>query len=390
MRKPQNNTESAFVVWDSIEPIAGIPVCFNPIRTQEYIWIFIGALITATSVFTIIQQKKQVITLLSLIGINGVILAVIGAWFKITHNPEVLGMFEAVNPRFYSSFRYYNHWVAFALLSLGSAVTVADNYIQHYNRTGWNVRGRQRWDIVWVTIAAIIWVSIPLSGSRSGMIFSALFIFGSGAYLVFAYRRRTSIFSHLERQTRKALGISLLAFLAIFSFVGFALVWDNLNYRLEKTKEEIGQGRIDQRFYASPRDCWKMVKDRPVWGWGLGSYAYVFYQYAGPEYRHPLGKIVKRNEYAHNDWMQYWVELGTVGYVLFLSVPVGIIVLTFRRPRKSPESYWLAFSIGLFLSFASFDFPFGPSAGIALFAVCFGACARLSLGPSKEKTSYYD
>lgn len=322
--------------------------------------------------------------LLMLVALNGLVLALAGTWFKLTHNPLILGVFEPVNPKFFASFRYYNHWVAFALICLGAAATVADYLIQQYNRSGWNDRGRQRWDLVWVAIAVLIWISISLSGSRSGMIFAALFILGSGIYLAIAYRRRSSIFSHLDRHTRKILGASLLTFLIIASLTGAALTWNHMLHRLELTKQDLEAGRIDQRFHASPRDCWKMVRDRPVWGWGLGSYGHIFFQYAGPEYRHELGKIIKRNEYAHNDWMQFWVEFGTVGYLLLLAVPVGLIVRTIRQPRRHAECYWLALSIGLFLTFASFDFPFGPSAGLAIFGVGFAASARLSLGPELD------
>jgi len=390
MRTSEVNQDSPYVVWNQVDPIEFLPLCFNADRTGQFIWIFIGGLITATSVFTVIRERRHIILLLMLIGINGVALALAGSWFKLTHNPLILGIFEPVNPKFFSSFRYYNHWVAFAIMSLGAAVTVADYLIQQYNKSGWNERGRQRWDLVWVAIAALIWIGVSLSGSRSGMIFAALFIMGSGLYLAFAYRRRSSIFSHLDRKARKMLGISLLAFLAIASVTGAALIWDHMLHRLELTQQNLDEGHIDQRFYASPRDCWKMVKDRPIWGWGLGSYGHVFFQYAGPEYRHPLGKIIKRNEYAHNDWMQFWVELGTIGYLCLLAVPVGIIIQTFRQPRLHAECYWLALSVGLFLTFASFDFPFGPSAGLAIFAVGFAASARLSLGPEHKPDPYQD
>lgn len=380
-------TEGAmFRSWQKMEPIDWLPLCYNPMRTQEYLWIFIGGLITATMVFTVIRQRQKIMILFGLIGVNGLAHALIGSWFKLTDSLLVLGAFEPVNIKFFSSFRYYNHWVAFGLLSLGAAVTLADYMIQHYNKSGWNVRGRQRWDLVWVAIASMIWIALPLSGSRSGMLFSALFIIGSGIYLAVAYRRRSSIFKHLDRTTRRILGGSLLGFLLIFSGIGLSLVWGDIMHRWERTQEEMDAGRLDQRFYASPRDCWKMVQDRPVWGWGIGSYAHVFFDYAGPEYRWELGKIKVRNEFAHNDWMQYWVELGTVGFLLLLSVPVGVVILTLRRPRASPECFWMALSIGLFLTFASFDFPFGPSSGIAIFSVCFAACARLSLGPGREKT----
>ncbi|WP_269540960.1 O-antigen ligase family protein [Cerasicoccus fimbriatus] len=383
MYNPEISPESEYILWQPNETIPFLPICYNPMRTQEYIAIFIGCMITGASVFTVIRDRKSIITLLSIVAINGVLLAVIGGWFKLSNNPKVLGVFDPVNPLFYASFRYYNHWVAYALLCLGAALTVAEAKIKQYTLEENFDRIKQRWDIVWVAISVMIWISIPLSGSRSGLLFAALFITIAGIHLAFAYKNRSSIFTHLSRRSRNTLGISLLVTATILGGIGANLSWDFVNKGIEKSKAQIESGEIDQRFYASPRDCWHMFKDRPIWGWGLGSYAHVFYSYAGPEYRHELGKIKVRNEYAHNDWMQYLVEFGAIGFALLISIPSGIIFLTIKHQRKNSESYWIALSVGLFLTFASFDFPFGPSAGIAIFFVCFAACARLSLGPKK-------
>ncbi|WP_309381083.1 O-antigen ligase family protein [Cerasicoccus frondis] len=387
---PEASSDSLYITWQKNTPIPYFPICYEPARTKEFALIQLGCLATAATVFTVIRSRQQIYALLSIIALNGVTLAIIGSWFKLSKNPNVLGYFEPVNPHFFASFRYYNHWVAFALLSLGAAAAVAERQIQFFNKFDRQDRTRQRWDVVWVAIAAIIWIAIPLSGSRSGLLFATLFIIIASIRLAIAYRNRTSIFEDMERRTRKRLGIGILIGITLAGIIGPTLASDYLKAGIAKSRHQIESEQIDQRFYASPRDCWKMVQDKPVWGWGLGSYTYIFFKFAGPEYKHKLGAFILHNEHAHNDWMEYWVELGSVGYALLLSVPIGVIYLTFKRKRAYLECFWIALTIGLFLCFASFDFPLGPSAGIAIFCVCFAAGARLSLGPGKAPQNYYD
>ncbi|MEO0794550.1 MAG: O-antigen ligase family protein [Verrucomicrobiota bacterium] len=374
-----------FPRWAVLDPIPGLPVTYLQSHSWPFVWVFTGSLVAAISLFTVVRSYKLITILLAIIAVNGVALSVIGAWFKLNGSEMILGFIDPVNPKFYASFRYYNHWVGFGILALGAAMTIADNMVQHYNQTGWNVRGRQRWDLVWLVCAALILIALPLCGSRSGMLLSGLFVALASIYLFFAYRNRSSIFAHLPSKLRRTIGLSLVVILGGFTILGTALVWEPASDRFAQTINQIKDGDIDQRFYASPRDCLEMVKARPIWGWGIGSYAYAFENHAGPEYRHPLGMIIKRNEYAHNDWMQFWVELGTFGMILFLAVPIGIIVLTFRQPRAHPETFWLALSCGLFLTLASFDFPFGVPAGVITFFIIASASARLSLGTKSSQ-----
>ncbi|WP_309400623.1 O-antigen ligase family protein [Cerasicoccus maritimus] len=383
LRIPESSLDASYITWYKNNPIPFLPICYEPIRTQEYAFIQIGCLLTAVSVFTVIRKREEIHKLLCIIAANGVILAALGSWFKLSNSPKVLGIFDPVNPNFFASFRYYNHWVAFGLLSLAAAAAVVEREIQHQNEFGKYDRTRQRWDIVWIAATAILWISIPLSGSRSGLLFAMIFMCIASIRLAIAYRKHTSIFKGMERRSRKTIGTMLLLGIIIFGAIGFYLASENIMKGMDKSRNQIESNEIDQRFYASPRDCYKMVKDRPIWGWGLGSYTYIFSTYAGPEYRHELGKLIRRNEYAHNDWMQYWVELGSIGFIMLISVPLAIVVKTFRRPRKYLECFWLALGIGLFLTFAAFDFPLGPFAGIAILCTIFAAGARLSLGPGR-------
>ena len=59
-----------------------------------------------------------------------------------------------------------------------------------------------------------------------------------------------------------------------------------------------------------------MIKDRPVFGHGPGSYRWL-----AEEYRRHMKFVNHLAEYAHNDYLQTLAEYGWVG-TLLLAVPL--------------------------------------------------------------------
>ena len=73
-----------------------------------------------------------------------------------------------------------------------------------------------------------------------------------------------------------------------------------------------------------------MFQDRSMYGWGAGSFRYIFpvYQkeyeelwYFYDHRKQPYGR--KIYNYAHNDWMQFLAEYGIVGGILLACVFLG-------------------------------------------------------------------
>lgn len=57
--------------------------------------------------------------------------------------------------------------------------------------------------------------------------------------------------------------------------------------------------------------AWQMYMDRPFTGWGLDSYSSLFLQYKAP-------LTNEAGQFVHNDYLQFLLELGPVGLLLFL------------------------------------------------------------------------
>jgi O-antigen ligase len=76
------------------------------------------------------------------------------------------------------------------------------------------------------------------------------------------------------------------------------------------------------------RATMEMVIEKPWWGWGPGTYAYVFTRFQPPGYS-------SRFYFAHNDYLQFIAEIG-LGCVVFFAM-FGWILLKngFARMRSS-------------------------------------------------------
>jgi O-antigen ligase len=78
------------------------------------------------------------------------------------------------------------------------------------------------------------------------------------------------------------------------------------------------------------RETAHLIAAYPLFGCGLGTYesAFVQFKYAEPNLT---------QDYAHNDYLQFFAELGLIGYCIF-AVPVGMILFRLRNAWKTSDS----------------------------------------------------
>lgn len=98
------------------------------------------------------------------------------------------------------------------------------------------------------------------------------------------------------------------------------------------THGELGE-RLPQLIQDSPRriiweSSWNLLQASPWQGIGLG----LFYL-AYPPYRNPADS--SGGFFAHNDYLQIWIETGLPGLVLLLAVLVAALTLFVRALRKT-------------------------------------------------------
>jgi O-antigen ligase/Flp pilus assembly protein TadD len=92
--------------------------------------------------------------------------------------------------------------------------------------------------------------------------------------------------------------------------------------------------------YAYNLNGLKIFLDKPITGWGLGSFHAIYPKYhnawmATP----PVGYGVDlRPQRAHNDWLEAFMELGLIGGLLFISLPLLVLGMSWRLVRTDTVS----------------------------------------------------
>lgn len=109
--------------------------------------------------------------------------------------------------------------------------------------------------------------------------------------------------------------------LVISQYFGLEKLKDRLiNTRFEDqvVMQSTTDGQLEQRVLKANevRDdlneySWPMFKERPWLGWGAGSFEAGFQKFPGPE----IGKF----DHAHNDYMEFAIEFGVIGFLPLLA-----------------------------------------------------------------------
>jgi hypothetical protein len=169
-----------------------------------------------------------------------------------------------------------------------------------------------------------------------------------------------------------AIVIGAIGLLLLFSNTGFTnLLPENVKNRIQNIN--FAQNSVLERgtFY---KDGIKVFKDYPLFGAGGGAWSALFEKYQNNPY-------VSRQ--AHNFFVQYLVEVGIIGLLIFL-VFLGLVLYLFirsyiRNNNESRDSHLLYFILSISLlihSIIDFDLSFAYL-GVLLF-LCLGAMVAIA------------
>jgi len=220
--------------------------------------------------------------------------------------------------------------------------------------------------------AAIMVGTIFLSGSRGGM----LAIFVELAFFAAVLLRR-------RKSTHIAVGVVAFAIV----LVGL-LTWlggKELTARVSSISTEARTELSGGMRLSIDRDALRMFRNKPVLGWGLGTFPVVY-----PQYRSFYTNFFV-NE-AHNDYLQLLSEMGVLGF----GVMIWFLVVLYRSALPKIDNWMsdvssavtLACTLGFtgMLVHSLLDFNLQIPANAALFYVlCTIAAARPLLQRSKKR-----
>ena len=233
---------------------------------------------------------------------------------------RVLWLFPTGYPSVYGTFPSYNNYAQFVELALPVAIWYALR------------KDRQSW---WYSIAAgLLYGSVIGTGSRAGAGLCTAEVLGI-LLIGWLTRRDPGTGLHSRFRTSALIMIPILA-AACTLIVGWHRVWQ----RFEMPDKYL----VHREYLASALE---MAKDRPLTGYGLGTFAEVYPRYAIRDFSFYAN-------HAHNDWVEF-VDDGGIGFLLLVLIPFAAAVPTaLRRP-------WGLGVVSVMLH-ACVDFPFARPA----------------------------
>ncbi len=217
-------------------------------------------------------------------------------------------------------FVYRNQFAAFLEPALGLAIGAAI--------------GDKKRSLVWLLIAAALFASVVAAGSRAG---SAICLALLIALPVFVYVR--GVIS--GRSLARVMVLGAASACALIAVVGWQTIWQ----RLQEPHPYSLRADLNRSSLA-------MVRDRPVGGFGLGTWSAAYPKYA----LYDDGTFVNQ---AHDDWAQWAVEGGVPLFLAMLS-------LVAMLAPGAVRSLW---GIGLMAVFvhAAVDYPFEQRPALAAY-----------------------
>lgn len=321
-------------------------------KSIAYFSVFITTLILC-------DELKKIKLLMLLIISAGLFQAMYGA-LEILFKVEASWVFQLpVKQNATGTFVYKNHFANFLMLCLSVGVGYLVSTLLSSKPTG---GGHQKLRNVlsmflngkaFVRIAlAIMVIALVMSRSRMGNTAFFLSMTVVGLLSLFLIKRRT-----------KGLTLLIISMFIIDMFILSA--W----FGLDKVKDRIEQTSLSTETRDEVViDSIPLLQDFALTGSGLGTYYTAFPQHTGDE-------VYAFYDHAHNDYLQFAIELGIPATLVIFSLPLIALwqCVKVLKHRKSSIAKGAAF--GVLMSIVgmaihiSVDFPLQAPANAAYFVV---------------------
>ena len=342
---------------------------YNEMNALRALVIHASALLLAVGIFVGIQRRSVALVALWLFMISATIMGFVAILQEVSGAKKILWFLESTNINFWGTFVYRNQGAAFLMLN----IIVSGVLYFFYSMRASKAFKRGGPHFICFLFLFLSYGSIWLSLSRGGMILASILVLSFIA-LFFPYS--------LKNATKIKLFIKcILSFFILIIVSVFALQFTDFK-SLERRFDHLSEIRSNFDTYSrvlSTKATLEMAEDRLKYGWGAGSFRYIFpiyqrnYEPIWYKYYHKkkgwMGRYYYR--YAHNDWAQFLAEYGIYGCVPLGMLFLYLIVQSIFRVRQNFFSTMFLLT-GLLLIFLhnGLDFIFSaPSYWVAFWGI---------------------
>jgi O-antigen ligase len=225
-------------------------------------------------------------------------------------------------------------------------------------------RAERRHKILAAFAAAVMGSTIFVCGSRGGMAALAVqMIF----LLAFVLRKRR------DRDKLRAAAMFLALGVALLAFLGGGELMNRVNTISGDMRTELSGGTR----LTIDRDCLRIFLQKPLTGWGVGTFAEIY-----PQFRSFSTSL--RIDKAHNDYLQLLVETGALGFVLMAWFLFSVCRAGIRKLKNWPDDLNAELALAALIAISGIlvhslvDFNLQIPANAALF---FALCAVSGMEP---------
>src|SRR6266550_1789336 len=293
-------------------------------------------------------QRAAAQRLLTILAVFGFIVALFALVQDLTSNGKIYWFWPAVSGRIFGPYANHSHYAGLMemLTPIALAMALTDGARRHHQ-------------LLWVVAGILMGATIFVSGSRGGIIaFAVEMVFLAGLFIA-------------RRSPRTA-----WALCAICLVIGAFVFWiddGRVLKQLDSLRDPLTDADVASRLTIA-RDSLRMVRDRPIAGWGLGLFPIIY-----PQYRSFSTDLLVNQ--AHNDYLQALVETGILGFACVLWFIGNLYRRGMRNLRDhsriatSPALGPLVGCTGILVhSFSDFNLHIPPNA--ALFFVLCGIASN--------------
>ena len=195
--------------------------------------------------------------------------------------------------------------------------------------------------LIWI-IEIIAIISIIILQSRLGLL-SIIFIYFS-IFMTQSLIRKKTIFSFL---------------IILISFIYFSNTTNSNILSYNFSEDESSIQRIE--FYNTAID---LIKQKPLFGFGLGSWKYESLSYSSLKNEKILVPY-----YTHNDFLQTFVEMGILGFIIYLSFFIKIGFEIFKKFKLDSFYFYSGIVLVVFFGNTMLNFPVHRSQEIIPFII---------------------
>lgn len=346
------------------------------------IFTYLNFLLIAFFVFQFLKEKKQMKTFLSISVLTASTLALYSifqyfGWFQFEWEWS-----QDPTTRVFGTMGHSNHFGAYMGMSLLISVGLF-GLLKSHSKNARTLRSLLFFGIFLQACALF------LTASRGGL-FATVISFAVVAMIVM---RR---FWSGTKMFFKKWGVTVAA-LMVIGIIGIMVFAQSVSKiplvdRVNTLVAQIGGGGLPDRF-----SWWQssvaMIKDRPIFGFGLGTFRDVYNAYRRTDYRVPGPGDLQDQitpESAHMEYLDIAATQGMIGFVMYLALIIAVLYaldkILFQK-SESTENFFLALALkgGLLVYLLQVLVSFGVVETLSIFYLLLGLAASLTVKKSSIK-----